>query len=100
MFRKLATTGRRALNLQEFASKQLMEKHGLSVQRFRMAENEAEAVEGGKYLLESGAPELVIKAQILAGGRGKGTFDTGFKVRSFIQALFVKTRLGRSPLRH
>ena len=81
MFRKIATTGRRALNLQEFASKQLMEKHGLSVQRFRMAENEAEAVEGGKYLLESGAPELVIKAQILAGGRGKGTFDTGFKVR-------------------
>lgn len=79
MFRKIATTGRRALNLQEFASKQLMEKHGLSVQRFRMAENEAEAVEGGKYLLESGAPELVIKAQILAGGRGKGTFDTGFK---------------------
>jgi len=46
-----------------------------------MAENEAEAVEGGKYLLESGAPELVIKAQILAGGRGKGTFDTGFKVK-------------------
>ena len=24
-------------------------------------------------------PEYVIKAQILAGGRGKGTFDTGFK---------------------
>ena len=30
-------------------------------------------------LLETGAPELVIKAQILAGGRGKGTFDSGFK---------------------
>ena len=25
------------------------------------------------------ADELVIKAQILAGGRGKGTFDSGFK---------------------
>ena len=23
--------------------------------------------------------EFVIKAQILAGGRGKGTFDTGYK---------------------
>ncbi len=25
------------------------------------------------------AKELVIKAQILAGGRGKGTFDSGLK---------------------
>lgn len=24
-------------------------------------------------------PEYVVKAQILAGGRGKGHFDTGFK---------------------
>jgi len=24
-------------------------------------------------------PEYVVKAQILAGGRGKGTFDNGFK---------------------
>jgi succinyl-CoA synthetase beta subunit len=23
--------------------------------------------------------DLILKAQILAGGRGKGTFDTGFK---------------------
>ena len=29
--------------------------------------------------LFSAVPEYVIKAQILAGGRGKGTFDTGFK---------------------
>ena len=27
----------------------------------------------------SAVPEYVIKAQILAGGRGKGTFDNGFK---------------------
>jgi len=69
----------RRLNLQEYSSKQLMEEHGLAVQRFRMAETEAEGVEGGKFLLDTGAPELVIKAQILAGGRGKGTFDSGFK---------------------
>lgn len=25
------------------------------------------------------AEELVVKAQILAGGRGKGTFENGFK---------------------
>lgn len=26
-----------------------------------------------------GSDDLVIKAQVLAGGRGKGTFDNGFK---------------------
>lgn len=30
------------------------------------------------YVVELGT-DLVIKAQILAGGRGKGTFDTGLK---------------------
>ena len=58
-----------------------MEKHGLAVQRFKVASNEAEAVEGGEYLLSTGAKELVVKAQILAGGRGKGTFDNGFQAR-------------------
>jgi len=83
MFRKIAQlpvrqTVRR-LNLQEFSSKELMEKHGLAVQRFRVAETDQEGVEGAQYLLDTGASELVIKAQILAGGRGKGTFDSGFK---------------------
>jgi len=30
-------------------------------------------------LFTSDAAEYVIKAQILAGGRGKGTFDNGYK---------------------
>lgn len=80
MFRKIVQpVSRRFLNLQEYSSKQLMEKHGLAIQRFKVATTAEEAVEGGQYLLDTGAPELVLKAQILAGGRGKGTFDTGFK---------------------
>ena len=67
-----------------------MEKHGLAVQRFKVASNEAEAVEGGQYLLNTGAKELVIKAQILAGGRGKGTFDNGFKARFKILRIMIK----------
>jgi succinyl-CoA synthetase beta subunit len=27
----------------------------------------------------AGGDDMVIKAQVLAGGRGKGTFDNGFK---------------------
>ena len=83
MLRKVAQIGSRVsarrLNLQEFSSKELMEKHGLAVQRFKVAETDEEGVAGAQYLLDTGATELVIKAQILAGGRGKGTFDSGFK---------------------
>jgi len=32
-----------------------------------------------KYLLFSEVKEYVVKAQVFAGGRGKGHFDTGFK---------------------
>ena len=30
-------------------------------------------------LTDTGGEDAVIKAQVLAGGRGKGTFDNGFK---------------------
>jgi hypothetical protein len=30
-------------------------------------------------MLILGTDDMVIKAQVLAGGRGKGTFDNGFK---------------------
>jgi succinyl-CoA synthetase beta subunit len=33
----------------------------------------------GKYLHGSGGDDMVIKAQVLAGGRGKGHFDNGLK---------------------
>jgi len=29
--------------------------------------------------MRAGGEDAVIKAQVLAGGRGKGTFDNGFK---------------------
>lgn len=31
------------------------------------------------FTLFSGSKDLVVKAQVLAGGRGKGTFEGGFK---------------------
>ncbi|CAH1783137.1 unnamed protein product [Owenia fusiformis] len=69
----------RCLNLQEFHSKKLMADAGINVQRFRMATTDKEGIEAGQYLMDTGAKELVIKAQILAGGRGKGVFDNGYK---------------------
>jgi succinyl-CoA synthetase beta subunit len=38
----------------------------------------AQQIEQGK-LITLGGEDMVIKAQVLAGGRGKGTFDNGLK---------------------
>uniref|UniRef100_A0A9J7XKD7 Succinate--CoA ligase [GDP-forming] subunit beta, mitochondrial n=1 Tax=Cyprinus carpio carpio TaxID=630221 RepID=A0A9J7XKD7_CYPCA len=67
---------RRWLNLQEYQSKKLMQDSGVTVQRFFVADTASEALEAAKRLK---AKEIVLKAQILAGGRGKGVFDSGLK---------------------
>ncbi|WKY04138.1 hypothetical protein Q1695_005257 [Nippostrongylus brasiliensis] len=66
----------RFLNLQEYQSKGLLEKHGCTVQKFIIATNQNEAKERIKVF---GDIEYVVKAQILAGGRGKGHFIDGKK---------------------
>jgi len=80
MFKKVVQNTRRCLNLQEYHSKNLLNQHGLAIQPFYTAHTVAEAKHGAQSLLDSGSEELVIKAQILAGGRGKGTFQpNGFQ---------------------
>ena len=49
---------------------------GVTVQKFRVAGNDDEAA---KIPGDFPCSEYVIKAQVLAGGRGKGHFDNGFK---------------------
>ncbi|KAK2571248.1 Succinate--CoA ligase [GDP-forming] subunit beta [Acropora cervicornis] len=66
----------RWLNLQEYQSKTLMADNGLHVQRFKVTDNAKEAVQIAKEL---NVKEFVVKAQILAGGRGKGSFSSGLK---------------------
>lgn len=64
----------RQLNLLEYQSKNLLRKHGVAIQDFCMVDKN-----GDSALREFNAPEYVIKAQILAGGRGKGHFSNGYK---------------------
>ncbi|KAH9504855.1 Succinate--CoA ligase [GDP-forming] subunit beta, mitochondrial [Bulinus truncatus] len=66
----------RKLNLHEFQSKKLMSENGISVQKFEVAGSKEDAT---KIASKLKVKEYVIKAQILAGGRGKGVFDSGFK---------------------
>ncbi|XP_053947718.1 succinate--CoA ligase [GDP-forming] subunit beta, mitochondrial [Anastrepha ludens] len=66
----------RNLNLLECNSKDLLQKYGVSIQEFKVLDkspNDAQKIN------QFECPEYVVKAQILAGGRGKGTFDNGFK---------------------
>ncbi|NWZ70599.1 SUCB2 ligase, partial [Acrocephalus arundinaceus] len=69
-------TPRRWLNLQEYQSKKIMADHGVTVQRFFVADSANDALEAAQRLK---AKEIVLKAQILAGGRGKGIFNSGLK---------------------
>jgi succinyl-CoA synthetase beta subunit len=64
------------MNIHEYQAKELFEKFGVATAPGRVAHTpeEAEAVARG-----IGGGELVVKAQIHAGGRGKGTFKNGFK---------------------
>ncbi|KAK5639590.1 hypothetical protein RI129_012082 [Pyrocoelia pectoralis] len=64
----------RYLNLLEYQSKHLLKQNGVAIQDFCMID-----AEGNNGLNRFYAEEYVIKAQILAGGRGKGNFDNGFK---------------------
>jgi succinyl-CoA synthetase beta subunit len=67
----------RFLNLHEYQSKALLDRHGANTQRWRLATNEREAKAGAEELAAS---EFVVKAQVHAGGRGKGHFsESGFK---------------------
>ncbi|MBW3518692.1 ADP-forming succinate--CoA ligase subunit beta [Flavobacterium sp. NKUCC04_CG] len=61
------------MNLHEFQGKQILASYGVRVQRGYVANNAEEAVEKAKQLTEeTGTSWYVIKAQIHAGGRGKG----------------------------
>jgi len=64
------------MNIHEFQAKQLFEKFQVPAPRGRPAATAAEAVAVARDL---GAAGVVVKAQIHAGGRGKGTFTNGFQ---------------------
>jgi succinyl-CoA synthetase beta subunit len=64
------------MNIHEYQARELFEKFGVATSRGKVAfmPEEAEAVAASL-----GSEKIVVKAQIHAGGRGKGTFTSGFK---------------------
>uniref|UniRef100_A0A7S1EQ20 Succinate--CoA ligase [ADP-forming] subunit beta, mitochondrial n=1 Tax=Timspurckia oligopyrenoides TaxID=708627 RepID=A0A7S1EQ20_9RHOD len=66
----------RRLNLHEYQAQQLMKEMKIAVPRGTAVSSKEEALAAAKEL---GSRDIVVKAQVLAGGRGLGTFANGFK---------------------
>ena len=64
------------MNIHEYQAKELLQKFKVATTRGRVASTLDEAEQIAREL---GDVEIVVKAQIHAGGRGKGTFKNGFK---------------------
>jgi len=60
------------MKIHEYQAKGILKKYGVAVPRGTMATTREEAEVAAKDILGSGATGVVVKAQIHAGGRGKG----------------------------
>jgi succinyl-CoA synthetase beta subunit len=60
------------MKIHEYQAKAILKKYGVAVPRGTMATTSEEAEAAAKQLFDSGATGVVVKAQIHAGGRGKG----------------------------
>lgn len=66
----------RHLNLQEHISHSILNEHGIKTPRFADVKSVDEADKIARAFLTK---NLMVKAQVLAGGRGLGKFKNGFK---------------------
>jgi len=64
------------MNIHEYQAKELLQKFGVATTRSKVASSPEEAEQIAREIAPA---EIVVKAQIHAGGRGKGTFANGFK---------------------
>jgi len=60
------------MKIHEYQAKTILAKYGVPVPRGEVANTLPEAVDAARTLLANGATGVVVKAQIHAGGRGKG----------------------------
>lgn len=81
LLRKQITNGivqivKRHLNVHENVSMKILRDHGVQVPKFGVAKSTNEVP---KIIKELKSKDYVVKAQVLAGGRGRGHFDNGLK---------------------
>jgi succinyl-CoA synthetase beta subunit len=87
------------MKIHEYQAKNILKKYGVAVPRGEMAATVEEAKIAAENLFSAGATGVVVKAQIHAGGRGKGG---GVKIaKSVEEAVDLSTRiLGMNLVTH
>ena len=60
------------MKIHEYQAKDILAKYGVAVPRGEVANTLEQALDVAKRLFSNGASGVVVKAQIHAGGRGKG----------------------------
>jgi len=87
------------MKIHEYQGKRILAKYGVAVPRGDMAESREEAERIAKNLFDAGAAGVVVKAQIHAGGRGKGG---GVKIAKSVEEAgeLAKRMLGMKLVTH
>ena len=67
------------MNIHEYQAKQLLAQYGVNVPYEIPAKSLAEVRPAVDKIMAAGSTKVVVKSQIHAGGRGKGTFKSGFQ---------------------
>jgi len=67
------------MNIHEYQAKQLLAQYGVAVPEGEVCETAEAAKKIAKGLFAKGATLVAVKSQIHSGGRGKGTFKSGYQ---------------------
>ena len=67
------------MNLHEYQAKQLLSQYGVAVPKGEVCRTPEQAKAAADKLFAGGEKLVVVTSQIHAGGRGKGTFKSGFQ---------------------
>jgi succinyl-CoA synthetase beta subunit len=67
------------MNIHEYQAKQLLAQYGVAVPPGQICDSPEAARKIAAEFFGKGSPLVVVKSQIHAGGRGKGTFKSGFQ---------------------
>ena len=86
------------MKIHEYQAKEILAKYGVAVPKGKLVSSAAEAVAAAKELMQ-GKPVCVVKAQIHAGGRGKGGGVKVARTREDAE-LHAKNILGMQLITH
>ena len=94
------------MNIHEYQAKDILASYGVRIQRGIVAESKENAVKAAKELHgETGTDWFVIKAQIHAGGRGKGggvklakSIDEVLSISDLMHAYLLSSKPPREAL--